>query len=349
MAELLKQLSLANLSLVDPPSALPALCKHWAKLKICLHHDKLLCKFSHPKSYTPPSSILLSSFRKRKKGGRLTVRNDNRVQTIRKFIYDKLGDTLQTLNVLDVAGGKGEFAFHLMNLTNVKSCTVIDPRNLNLKKYRKKLERGIFHRSRHLHPDICLPCGTEEQPIQHLPVLFEPVLWVDEGHEVGHDEQEFEENLNKSGVWTWPTGNMTSKDSSKDSSKPEHVPEAADDEDDDEVIDPIVIKQTPTLSSSRFIVKSADLIVGCHPDQAVDAIIDCALALNVSFFTVPCCTYSSEFPKRRFDDKPVTTFENLLDYLQAKSPDIMRETLGFEGKNVCLYRVVEKAEEEGAA
>jgi len=134
-----------------------------------------------------------------------------------------------------------------------------------------------------------------------------------------------------------------------------------------------------------------------HPDQAVDAIIDAALYQNISFFVVPCCVFSCEFPNRRIpiitttttttnsngdnnnddDDngrkntivttptgtmqtgipptstntttktttkttrtKLVTTYDELLQYLENKSPDIQRHVLPFEGRNVCLYRVV---------
>ena len=74
---------------------------------------------------------------------------------------------------------------------------------------------------------------------------------------------------------------------------------------------------------------------------AVDAIVDAALHLDISFFVVPCCTYSAEFPFRKTvrGEKTITTYDELLDYLQAKSSDIQRTTLPFEGKNICLYRV----------
>jgi hypothetical protein len=101
-------------------------------------------------------------------------------------------------------------------------------------------------------------------------------------------------------------------------------------------------KETPTFEYASSVVKRANLIVGMHPDQAVDAIVDASLDMNITFFVVPCCTYSSEFPNRKVlsSNKIVTTYEELLDYLQSKSPDIKRHTLPFEGKNVCLYRIV---------
>ena len=96
-----------------------------------------------------------------------------------------------------------------------------------------------------------------------------------------------------------------------------------------------------TLNNVRKIVKSANLIVGMHPDQAVDAIVDAALALNVSFFVIPCCVHSREFPRRRLKNgDPVNSYEELLEYLKEKDPEIRKEVLPFEGRNVCLYKVV---------
>jgi len=141
---------------------------------------------------------------------------------------------------------------------------------------------------------------------------------------------------------------------------------------------------TPTFDQATRVVHNANLIVGMHPDQAVDAIVDAALAKNVSFFVVPCCVYSKEFPNRRVvvvepeaeaDEKVemepevessissssisngengallpptktktktklVTTYDDLIRYLMAKSPEIRKHTLPFEGRNICLYRVV---------
>ena len=86
--------------------------------------------------------------------------------------------------------------------------------------------------------------------------------------------------------------------------------------------------------------QEATLIVGMHPDQAVDAIVDAALHLGVPFFVVPCCVYAQDFPHRRGPGGgPVTTHAELLDYLQAKAPDIRRAHLPFAGQNVCLYRL----------
>jgi hypothetical protein len=98
----------------------------------------------------------------------------------------------------------------------------------------------------------------------------------------------------------------------------------------------------PTWEYASAITQQCSLIVGMHPDQAVDAIVDAALALQISFFVIPCCIYSAEFPHRRTPSgSPVKNYDDLLDYLQAKSPHtIQRATLPFDGKNICLYQIV---------
>ena len=78
-----------------------------------------------------------------------------------------------------------------------------------------------------------------------------------------------------------------------------------------------------------------------HPDQAVESIVDAALALNVSFFVMPCCVHSREFPDRVLrSGESVRSYDQLLGYLEEKAEGIKREVLGFEGRNVCIYRVV---------
>lgn len=73
-------------------------------------------------------------------------------------------------------------------------------------------------------------------------------------------------------------------------------------------------------------------------DQAAEHIVDFALRNNKPFALVPCCVYSKEFPKRKLQGKPVTTYEQLLDYLEQKAPGrIKRRQLDFEGKNTLLY------------
>ena len=86
-------------------------------------------------------------------------------------------------------------------------------------------------------------------------------------------------------------------------------------------------------------VRAAGTIVGMHPDAPTGYIVDAALELGKPFAVVPCCVFAQMFPDRRTPDgRPVSTYEDLLDYLQAKSPDIERAELACEGRRVVLFR-----------
>ena len=83
------------------------------------------------------------------------------------------------------------------------------------------------------------------------------------------------------------------------------------------------------------------LLVGMHPDQATEAIIDTALELDVPFAVVPCCTFPEFFPHRKTaDGEPVATYSQLIDYLMRKDPSIQKTFLPFKGRNQVLYRTL---------
>ena len=326
--------------------------------------------------------------RHRTPSGRLQTRNDARVAQFRNFIAQKLKQaaavkktmrsahsTLEVENeqqqpddweeerggleghrVLDVAGGKGELAYQLIHLCGVESCHVVDPRALSLRRFRTRRQRGHYHRSMFLHPEIVTPREKEEVDVGHLRCLFTEELWMisnpatddarnedddDDGAEKQQETPEVsfqENNARATEAWEWPPPTKNGK-----STKDQHHGGGEDRDDPNSTKTPF-----PTYDYASSITQNATLIVGMHPDQAVDAIVDAALVLNVSFFVVPCCTYSAEFPHRKVlipggsgeEKKVVKTYDELLDYLQAKSDDIQRAELHFEGKNICLYRVV---------
>ena len=494
-----------------PQPLVVQLCKHWLKSKSCLYHNKGLCKFSHPENYEIPKpgetkkqqsrrqsqrsqsqSQNNNPNRHRSAGGRLQTRNDARVAQLRCFIATTINNMnsngngngnrngnsniLEQWNVLDVAGGKGELAFQLLNLNNVQSCYVVDPRPLKLDRFQRRLQKGYYHRSSTIiQTDIIRNQQDIERNVDHLYCFFSNELWIDEDDDKDKDNSnikeeeddgdenkdqqdnkeeqkeeegqsrkiEFDKNIYKAKGWIWPpvgddnnehdsyckgcdssssrtTTTTTKKKKNKrendDATKTdtteaklwksnENDSKANDAITTDEKEIEIVTTTAPTTSNNNDdnnknnynntqhqqqhvqssiptfqyavdVVSKCNLIVGMHPDQAVDAIIDAALYKNISFFVVPCCTYSREFPNRRIplittantttDDnnenedenekdnnengkthqqqktatKLVTTYDELLQYLENKSSDIKRHVLPFEGRNVCLYRVV---------
>lgn len=90
--------------------------------------------------------------------------------------------------------------------------------------------------------------------------------------------------------------------------------------------------------SRGALLRACSVVVGLHPDQATDAIVDVAVALRRPFAVVPCCVFAREFPHRALPDGgAVRSYEELCDYLCAKAPGVRRAFLPFSGKNQVLY------------
>ena len=83
---------------------------------------------------------------------------------------------------------------------------------------------------------------------------------------------------------------------------------------------------------------NCSLVVGMHPDQATDAIVDNAISHGRPFAVVPCCVFSHEFPQRRTPKgSPVQSYEDLGEYLVAKHPKATTAFLPFVGRNQVIY------------
>jgi hypothetical protein len=117
--------------------------------------------------------------------------------------------------------------------------------------------------------------------------------------------------------------------------------------------------QVPVCDSQHPLLQDCRAIVALHPDEASDAIVDTAVQLRIPFVIVPCCVFCRLFPHRRIKTdayagaskegtaqntdnadsatKMVSTYAELLDYLQAKDPSIQRATLPFAGANTVLW------------
>jgi hypothetical protein len=90
------------------------------------------------------------------------------------------------------------------------------------------------------------------------------------------------------------------------------------------------------------LVKEASCLVGLHPDECTEAILDKALLYGKPVAIVPCCVFPHMFPDRYLTDRPdfpVTTYEDFLQYLLEKDDRLQRATLPFEGRNQVIYYV----------
>lgn len=91
------------------------------------------------------------------------------------------------------------------------------------------------------------------------------------------------------------------------------------------------------LLPDHHLLKNCTAIVALHPDEATETIVDTAVANRIPFCVVPCCVFCRLYPHRRNNGNLVSTYDDLLDYLQAKDPSIRRSLLPFYGKNIVLW------------
>mmetsp|Transcript_26166 Transcript_26166/g.72173 ORF Transcript_26166/g.72173 Transcript_26166/m.72173 type:complete len:455 (-) Transcript_26166:1-1365(-) len=93
-------------------------------------------------------------------------------------------------------------------------------------------------------------------------------------------------------------------------------------------------------SSSQQPSNHYTLLCGLHPDECTEDILQVALNSpnnNTSVAIVPCCVFPSLFPHRRMGGRPVTTYQEFLDYLLTQDDRLQRATLDFQGKNQVIY------------
>lgn len=87
-----------------------------------------------------------------------------------------------------------------------------------------------------------------------------------------------------------------------------------------------------------LMVESSTLLVGLHPDECTEDILDVALKCGKSVAIVPCCVYPSLFPSRRLKDgREVTLYGDFLEYLLEKDGRIRQAELPIDGKNQVIY------------
>jgi len=117
---------------------------------------------------------------------------------------------------------------------------------------------------------------------------------------------------------------------------------------------------SPLYEDQHELINSRLLLLGLHPDECTEDIVDVALKYNLPFAIVPCCVFPDLFPSRQltFTKKnktntesfgrsekeylPVRNYSEFLHYLMDKSDSFSMATLPFEGKNTVIYRKVTK-------
>jgi hypothetical protein len=85
--------------------------------------------------------------------------------------------------------------------------------------------------------------------------------------------------------------------------------------------------------------RDCSVLVGLHPDQATDPIMDIGFALNLPWVIVPCCVFPSLFTQRQLQPsgRVVRTYDDLCEYILQRDPGVKEATLPFRGRNRVFY------------
>ena len=225
-------------------------------------------------------------------GGKARVRNYNRASVFRKWCVDNLGyDRMNGVGgVLDVAGGKGELAYELLAYGRIPNVTIVDPRPFNMFGMLKRLTRGHIDRIRRRPTSISkiihrIAEGTDstttasQDPLEHVSAVL-PLP--------AHVRCWFEYPLPSTNAESAPNecpGELElGKRKSIFASRSLYWNEELKSEND----------QVQLLMKK---MSSCSVVVGMHPDQATEAIVDFALCENKPFAIVPCCVFPRMFQK----------------------------------------------------
>ena len=98
-----------------------------------------------------------------------------------------------------------------------------------------------------------------------------------------------------------------------------------------EAFDESFVRRHPDL------VHGASVIVGLHPDEATNAIVNVSLELRRPFAVVPCCVFARGYPRKLRSGRAVTNTAELLVWLIERCPRTRVTQLPFHGQNKMVY------------
>lgn len=232
------------------------------------------------------------------KRGRSKPRRISPASELKDFLLQTFGRErlMKGSGIVDVAGGKGELSFKLVAYAELPS-TIVDPRPYNL--------RGML---KYVTKDHILRKTSSEAPVLKLKLPTHLQCWFT--HESSSStEREGKALLDFDTTLQQESGNLYVHDKLTSSS-------------DDK-------------KRLQILLKDCSLVVGLHPDQATEFIVDYCLATETPFVIVPCCVFpNSALFKHR---KHVKAFDDFVRYLKAKDERIKEATLTFPGRNVVLF------------
>eukprot|EP00581_Thalassiosira_minuscula_P013889 CAMPEP_0183711788 /NCGR_PEP_ID=MMETSP0737-20130205/7185_1 /TAXON_ID=385413 /ORGANISM="Thalassiosira miniscula, Strain CCMP1093" /LENGTH=355 /DNA_ID=CAMNT_0025940355 /DNA_START=248 /DNA_END=1312 /DNA_ORIENTATION=+ len=273
----------------------PPPCRHWKRLGRCPSREMGMCAFQHDEE---EKGTALTLDKQRWGGKRHFVRNQHKNSVFRIFLMQTYGmDYINKNNgtIVDVAGGKGELSFELINLSGATESVVVDPRPLNLSLVQTKWNKGLFEPKRtgvfsKWYP-ACEDGCKEREPRtpKHLRCFFDSQAFLkfvlaDESEEIEHTNTHFEREMMRARNIVWTAKGLQHEDGA-----------SYNDVDADTVTETDLISngignnnddtttqsETVDPKEARDILSKCHLMVGFHPDQAAGEIVEFAIARNI--------------------------------------------------------------------
>ncbi|KAF8063107.1 CPI1 [Scenedesmus sp. PABB004] len=265
-----------------------------------------------------------------------------RAQVFARWLVEQYGaDALNAgAGVLDVAGGAGGVSFELA-VTHGVRVTLVDPRpfKLNKAQHRRLAAAGAT---------AVLERWTAEQ-LQAGQLQPEVLPLHQQQAQQGQSDQQEQQQQQQERAWLGE-GESTDEEQQEEQQQQQQQPPL-------QAPRPVTLRQVqgwfgPELWRSagwRALLGGAPaLLVGLHPDEATEPILDCALQCGLAFALVPCCVFPRRHPERRTaQGGPVTSYAELLGWLAAKG-GASRGVLGFEGANTVVFGRARAASADGA-
>eukprot|EP00980_Cylindrotheca_fusiformis_P008437 scaffold1784_cov116-Cylindrotheca_fusiformis.AAC.17 len=232
------------------------------------------------------------------------------------FLLSEFGgyEALRELPIVDVAGGSGGLAFEL-TVRHQLPCIIVDTRPMQ---YTGAQKRHLEFRKHSLEQLNSISESKSTRLLHNLKSRFEAGVTDNGLLRQFHTLLDTESVLNRSSI---------------DSLQHED-------------------KEQKAILNDILHQRDCSVLVGLHPDQATDPIIDIGFALNIPWVVVPCCVFPNFFTQRRLQPsgRMVRTYEDLCQYILQRDPNVKEISLPFRGRNRVFYwhpRVVNESGEEG--
>eukprot|EP00756_Hemistasia_phaeocysticola_P052566 Hpha_TRINITY_DN27820_c0_g1::TRINITY_DN27820_c0_g1_i1::g.194065::m.194065 len=279
-----------------------------------------------------------------------------RVFTFREFVLRNFSAELKEgAPVLDVAGGRGDLSWVLTNADGVDA-VVVDPRVTDFTKLQKTAQWHHDHRHEDLASLVAargpqgplaeLRLAPPFRAARHLRTFLDQAL-LDALHAAAGVSLEGKEAVKgaDTGAEAWAafwSGATERSAALEERALGHHQPPAS-----AAASAATAAGRITSAEEALRVLLAPGLLLGFHPDEATEPLVDLALALRRPFAVVPCCVFPSLFPQRRLHGRQVRSHTDFCDYLQAKHPAIRRGALDFGGRGDAEGEGKGEGEEEG--